>query len=119
MSERTKSLTVEEAREALKFAAINTAEVETLAKVTQLWVDAANPDYEAAWRYYFKGELPPQGKAYLAGTIRVQAYPPEGGTAGGREAISDVMSPWAGADGIGTQLPTGEYLIIGIEDTDG
>ena len=40
--------TVEEAREALKFAAINTAEVETLAKVTQLWVDAAEPDIEAA-----------------------------------------------------------------------
>ncbi len=24
----------------------------------------ANPDYEAAWRHYFKGELPPEGGAY-------------------------------------------------------
>ncbi len=56
--------------------------------------------------------------ANAAGTIRVQAYPAEGGLAGGREVRSDVMGPWAGADGIGTELPVGEYLIIGITKWD-
>ncbi len=42
--------TVEEVREALKFAAINTAEVHTLAKAARLWVDVAEPDIEAAIR---------------------------------------------------------------------